>query len=299
MRYVEYLQCIYLLGGFMIEDNKDNVKKELFNSGVNVNKKTIDEAYAILKEHCPSIMDCVEGKDSLLKEAAESVLCWNAFSVSSGDIKFATRAICDTDPVPISKIEAAETRFIEIRRLIVKARGDADIEGITNSLLETYASNIISSLNNETEHRKIKQSAEQSLSKHLFGHKTADIAFVKKYIQDNIEDKEDDIKDKVRSAELDFIEIRALIKSLILGFKESEEKGLSAVIQSIQLGIARYNILFVLLLVVALAFSAQYLSQQALPLVAAAIGAASAHLLAERNSVLSGQKKGESDKDSE
>lgn len=125
------------------------------------------------------------------------------------------------------------------------------------------------------------------------------MTFIKKHIQDNIEDREDDIKDKIKLAELDFIETRSLIKSLISEFKENQEKGLSAVIQSIQLGIAKYNILFVLLLVVALAFSAQYLSQQALPLVAAAIGAASAHLLAERNTVLSGQKKEKQDKDSD
>lgn len=280
----------------MIEGNENNIKKELLNTGSKVIKKTWDEAYSIFKEHCPSIIESIEGKDSLLKEAAESVLCWNVFGVTSGDIKFAIRALCEMDAPPISKIEASETRFIEIKRLIVKARGDADIEGITNQMLEKYAPNIISSLNNELEHGKVKKAAEQALSKNIFGHKTADLKFIKKHIQDNIEKDEENIKEKVKVAELDFIETRSLIKSLISEFKENEEKGLSSVIQSIQLGIAKYNILFVLLLVVALAFSAQYLSQQALPLVAAAIGAASAHLLAERNTVLSGQKKNKSDK---
>ena len=236
-------------------------------------------------------MECINGKDSLLKEAAESVLCWNVFSVSSGDVKFAIRALCDSDTIPVNKIESAETRFIEIKRLIIKARGDADLETISNHLLETYASNIMSSLRNELEHKKIKKAAEQALSKEVFGHKTADLNFTIKHIQDNLEKHEDDIRENIKKAELNFIETRSMINSLLSEFKEKEDRGLSAVIQSIQLGIAKYNILFVLLLVVALAFSAQYLSQQALPLVAAAIGAASAHLLAERNTVLSGQQK--------
>ncbi|MFO6501843.1 hypothetical protein ACLD9R_15190 [Serratia marcescens] len=283
----------------MIDDNKGAANKELVKVKDDVSKRTMDEASDIYKVHCPSIMECIDGRDSLLKEAAESVLCWNVFAVSSGDVKFAIRALCDVDVVPINKIEAAETRFIEIKRLIVKARGDADVEGITKHILDTYASNIMSSLNNENEHPKIKRAAEQSLSKSIFGHKTADLNFTKKYIQDNIEDKGGDIKEKVKAAELNFIETKALIRSLISEFKENEEKGLSSVVQSIQLGIAKYNILFVLLLVLALAFAAQYLSQQALPLVAASIGAASAHLLAERNTVLGGQKKNNPPKDDE
>ena len=276
----------------MTEEKKDMLKLENMN---NVESKSTDPAFLLLKEHCPTIIDAIFGKDALLKEAAESALSWNVFSVSGGDIHYAIRALGEMATPPINKIESTETRFIEIKRLITRARGDADTETLCDELLRKYASNIMTALENPSEHSKIKRAAEQALSNFLLGHKTADFKFIKKYIQDRIEKSADDIKEAIMNAELSFIETRTLIKSLLSEFKENEEKGLSSVIQSIQLGIAKYNIFFVLLLILALALSAEYLTQQALPLVAASIGAASAHLLAERNTVLGGNKKDKKD----
>jgi len=270
-----------------MEKNEKNIEIEPLNE-TQGNKKT-DKAYSLLKEHCPTVMDSILGKDYLLKEAAESALCWNVLALSSGDINYVVRALSEMQTVPINKIEASETRFIEIKRIIIKARGDVDLNTMADAILNENCINIMNATNNDNEDIKIKKAAVESLSKSLFGHKTADLSFIKKHIMDNVEDERDGLKLKIKNAELNFIEVRELIVSLITEFKENEDNGFNEVIKSIQFGIAKYNILFVLLLVVALAFAAQYLSQQALPLVAAAIGAASAHLLAERNTVLSGQ----------
>lgn len=268
----------------------DEIKKEPIlqtsKSLSDTRTKNTDDALKLLTEHCPSIIEAVFGKDQLLKETAESALSWNVFAVSGGDINYALRALCDMSAPPLNKLESTEARFLELKRLIIKARGDADLDSLANETLRVYAVNIMSAIDDTTGIKKIKTAAEQALSDALLGHKSADFNFVKKYIADNLNAQNEKIVEKIKKAELGFIDTRALIESLINGFKAQEQAGSTAVLQLIQRGIAQYNIFFVLLLIIALAFSAEYLTQQALPLVAAAIGAASAHLLAERNTVL-------------
>lgn len=95
---------------------------------------------------------------------------------------------------------------------------------------------------------------------------------------------------RLKRAEMHFLESLESVKKLE-GLRHREElEKTSDIIRSIKLGISRYNILFVILLIVGLTWSALNLPKDALALVSAAIGGAITHLLAERNSVLSTKK---------
>lgn len=244
---------------------------------------------AIIQSHCPAIMEAIDGKDALLKETAESTLSWIVFGVSGTDLNYAIRAVADMEQEPVGKLESAEARFLELKRIVTRARGDADLNTMAEEMLKIYGFNICTALNNEIESRRVKKAAEQALSEALLGRSGADYHFVRKYISDNIQTAEDKMVTAIKQAELKFIDTSSLIKSITDEFKNEKEKSSAAVIQSIQFGISRYNILFVLILIVGLGWSAMNLPQSALALVSASIGAAIAHLLAERNAVL-GQK---------
>lgn len=241
---------------------------------------------ALIEAHCPSIVEAIRGKDALLKETAEATLSWIALGVPGGDLSYAIRAIDAMAVPPIKPLEDAEERFLELKRIILKARGDADLNALAEEKLRQYAGNISATVSDANANPKFREAAETALSMALIGKRGADYPFIKKYIADHIVGSEEHIVTALREAELNFIDTRGLISSIIEDFKNEDEKNVSEVVKSIQLGISRFNILFVLLLIVGLGWSAMNLRQEALALVSASIGAAIAHLLAERNSVL-------------
>ncbi|PMV17976.1 MULTISPECIES: hypothetical protein [unclassified Pseudomonas] len=249
-----------------------------------------DTALAIIKAHCPAIIEAIKGKDKFLCETAESTLSWVVFNLPSADLDYAIRAISDAEVAPVAQLEKAEERFLEIKRIILKARGDADVEVVTEEKIKAYAFNIYTAINKVDEEKRIKRSAEQSLSVALLGKKGADFSFLKKFITDKVQNEEDWVVERLREAELYFIDQSSLIRSVMSDYETAQQNGTSSIVKSIQIGVSRYNIIFVLLLIVGLAWSATNLPQQALALISASIGAAISHLLAERNMVL-GQKR--------
>ncbi|MGV3345260.1 hypothetical protein ACGVWS_05750 [Enterobacteriaceae bacterium LUAb1] len=278
------------------ESGKESVKepvKEKHTPAASIKKA---DPVQWVKTRCPAIFEALQGKDSLLEETAESTLSWVVLGVQGANLEFVARSLGDMAEPPILLLEKAEERFLELRKIVIKARGDADLSTIAEERLKEYAGNIHTAMNKDDEDHRIKKAAEQALSAFILGKKGADYAFIKKYVADNIQKKEDAIIDNIKQAELNFIDTRTLISSIISDFKNEEKNGVSSIIKSIQFGISRYNILFVLLLIVGLGWSAINLPQQALALVSASIGAAISHLLAERNAVL-GQKQSRQEKE--
>lgn len=97
---------------------------------------------------------------------------------------------------------------------------------------------------------------------------------------------------RLKRAEMHFLESLESVKKL-QGLRHREElEQTSDIIRSIKIGISRFNILFVILLIVGLTWSALNLPKDALALVSAAIGGAITHLLSERNAVLAMKKEG-------
>lgn len=211
-----------------VEKLPKNVQKQK-NAGVNTGVKL---PLASIQAHCPAIVDAINGKDSLLKETAESTLSWIVFGVSGTDLNYAVRAIAEMEEEPVGKLEGAEARFLELKRIVTKARGDSNLDAVAQETLETYATNICTALKSDSEIKRVKKAAEQKLSEALLGRKGADYPFIKKYIADNIQKSEDSLIPAIKTAELNFIDERSLIYSIISEFKNEEEKGGAAVVHS-------------------------------------------------------------------
>lgn len=244
-------------------------------------------ALAEIKKHCPVIIDALtSGKDGFLAETAGTTLSQVVLKEPGGNLDYVVRALASMESYPIDLLEKAEAKYIEQRNIILRARGDIDLESLTVEKIKYYANNIYMAINSETEHKKIVRAAERELSNVMLGKSSADYQYVKQYIKDNIEEREKEIVEKLRSAEINFLEVKSLLDSVLSENEVKEERSGLMIIKSIQLGIAHLNIWFVLGLIAALGLSATYLPSQALPLVSASIGAVIAHLLAERNAVL-------------
>lgn len=186
--------------------------------------------------------------DGLLIETAESTLCWIVLSHPGGNLEYVMRFISSIPEIPVNLLEKSESRFIELKTIIKKAREEADIHQVVDSMLERQCPNIFSSLSDANTNRAIKKAAETALSKALINKPGADFNFSKEYIAENI----NDVSSQLRDAELMFIEQRGVISGLLNQFQLEQNLDVKGVIKSIQLGISRYNILFVLILVIGL-----------------------------------------------
>ncbi|TXE27169.1 hypothetical protein FOT62_22915 [Serratia marcescens] len=127
--------------------------------------------------------------------------------------------------------------------------------------------------------------AENALSAEVLGKPGAEINYITTEINETLTTA-DSIK-SLKRAELHYLETRETIKKFQSIKSVEELTDNSEIIKSIKLGISRYNILFVLLLIGGLTWGAINLPKDALALVSAAIGGAITHLLSERQSVLS------------
>lgn len=259
-----------------MEEQKFDIKTE---------EEKIQDSEQIIALYAPNIYTDIKKSDSLLKEVAESTLALFVIKSTSGDLKFVARFIAEQPLPPLSLIEAAEERYLQLKRVILKARGDADVHALAETALNTYCPNIVAAIKNDQEDRLIKKAAETALSKGLIYKKGADYNFCKLYLSQKLDDE--NIVNQLQNAELEFIDVRGLLSTAINDFTTKDSLGNASVIRRIQNGISQLNIFFVLLLIAGLAWSAVHLPQQALALVSASIGSAITHLLSERNAVLS------------
>lgn len=134
----------------------------------------------------------------------------------------------------------------------------------------------------------IAELAENALSADITGKPGLNLNLVSIEIDEILSQEE--AVERLKKAEMHFLESLESVKKLE-GLRRKEElEKTSDIIRSIKLGISRFNILFVLVLIVGLAWSALNLPSDALALVSASIGGAITHLLSERNAVLSMKK---------
>ena len=166
------------------------------------------------------------------------------------------------------------------------------------TLMKRYCPTVISNaqkketLSNEaTYDYLIAELAENSLSADVLGRPGSNLNLVILEIEE-ILDKEESIR-RLKKAEVHFLESLESVRKLQSLKSREDLQNTSDIIRSIKIGISRFNILFVILLIVGLTWSALNLPKDALALVSAAIGGAITHLLSERNAVLSMRKEGQ------
>jgi len=133
--------------------------------------------------------------------------------------------------------------------------------------------------------------AENALSTELLGKPGSNITLIGIEIEEVM--VEEDVIKKLKDAELHYLETVQAVRKFedLKRFEKMQDT--SDIVRSIKMGISRYNILFVILLICGLTWSAINLPKEALALVSAAIGGAITHLLSERQSVLALKKEGD------
>ncbi|HHA2288161.1 TPA: hypothetical protein ACOEAZ_004327 [Enterobacter asburiae] len=134
----------------------------------------------------------------------------------------------------------------------------------------------------------IAELAENALSADVTGKPGLNLNLICIEIDENLSLQES--ISRLKKSEMHFLESLEAVKKLRALRHKEELEQTSEIIRSIKLGISRFNILFVILLIVGLTWSAMNLPKDALALVSAAIGGAITHLLAERNAVLAMRK---------
>ena len=104
---------------------------------------------------------------------------------------------------------------------------------------------------------------------------------------------EADVIKRLKKAETHYLETLESVRKFedLKRFEKMQDT--SDIVRSIKMGVSRFNILFVILLICGLTWSAINLPKEALALVSAAIGGAITHLLSERQAVLALKKEGE------
>ncbi|WP_421252670.1 hypothetical protein [Aeromonas sp. 600724] len=134
----------------------------------------------------------------------------------------------------------------------------------------------------------IAELAENALSADVTGKPGLNLNLIRLEIEEIL--TQEDAVLRLKRAEMHFLESLESVKKL-QGLRHREElEQTSDIIRSIKLGISRFNILFVILLIIGLTWAALNLPKDALALVAASIGGAITHLLSERNAVLAMKK---------
>ncbi|WLH21537.1 hypothetical protein PSH76_15785 [Pseudomonas sp. FP215] len=133
--------------------------------------------------------------------------------------------------------------------------------------------------------------AEGSLSSEILGRPGANISLVRIEIEEIM--LEADVIKKLKRAETHYLETLESVRKFedLKRFEKMQDT--SDIVRSIKLGVSRFNILFVILLIGGLTWAAINLPKEALALISAAIGGAITHLLSERQAVLALKKEGD------
>lgn len=133
--------------------------------------------------------------------------------------------------------------------------------------------------------------AESALSSEILGRPGSNINLITIEVEE-VMDEVDVIK-KLKRAETHYLETLESVRKFedLKRFEKMQDT--SDIVRSIKMGVSRFNILFVILLICGLTWSAINLPKEALALVSAAIGGAITHLLSERQAVLALKKEGE------
>ncbi|MCX7132124.1 hypothetical protein [Aeromonas sp.] len=162
------------------------------------------------------------------------------------------------------------------------------------SLMKKYCPTAINnvllknSLNEATYEYLIAELAENALSSDVLGKPGSNLNLVVLEIEESLE--LETAMSRLKKAEVHFLESLESVRKLQSLRKREELENTNDIIRSIKIGISRFNILFVILLIAGLTWAALNLPKDALALVSAAIGGVSTHLLSERNAVLSMNK---------
>ncbi|CND04652.1 Uncharacterised protein [Yersinia intermedia] len=138
----------------------------------------------------------------------------------------------------------------------------------------------------------IGELAENALSADVLGRPGSGLNLVMLEINEELDERE--AIQKLKKAEIHFLESLESVKKLESLRKREELENTNDIVRSIKIGISRFNILFVILLIIGLTWSALNLPKESLALVSAAIGGAITHLLSERNAVLAMRKSSDS-----
>ncbi|WEJ07691.1 hypothetical protein N2A98_10500 [Pseudomonas sp. FJ2-5-13] len=155
------------------------------------------------------------------------------------------------------------------------------------SALQKYAKDI-----SETSYTYLlAELAESSLSSEILGRPGANISLVRIEIEEVM--LEADVIKKLKRAETHYLETLESVRKFedLKRFEKMQDT--SDIVRSIKLGVSRFNILFVILLIGGLTWAAINLPKEALALISAAIGGAITHLLSERQAVLALKKEGD------
>ncbi|MDE1531354.1 hypothetical protein PVE90_16715 [Pseudomonas carnis] len=186
-----------------------------------------------------------------------------------------------------------ERELIEKAEDLIKKTNDAErlftryATKCHTSALQKYAKEI-----SETSYTYLlAELAESSLSSEILGRPGANISLVRIEIEEVM--LEADVIKKLKRAETHYLETLESVRKFedLKRFEKMQDT--SDIVRSIKLGVSRFNILFVILLIGGLTWAAINLPKEALALISAAIGGAITHLLSERQAVLALKKEGD------
>lgn len=236
---------------------------------------------SILRLYCPSLY--IQAKvacDPLLKEAARTALLEVGVEQIDDLEGLLREMVVGSEGRDI--LISAESRFVTIKEFIQRARGAQDVAKKAEAAMWKYCKSLMGKISDANAEPLLREIAESSLSLSLFGKPGADFHYSKTFVEEHL----DEVTPRLRSAELHYLEMQETINKFERK-KEVDDRVSSAdVINSLKRGISRFNIFFVLILIGGLAAAAIYLTKDALALIAASIGAAISHLLAERNALI-------------
>ncbi|WP_339531270.1 hypothetical protein [Pseudomonas mucidolens] len=133
--------------------------------------------------------------------------------------------------------------------------------------------------------------AESALSSEILGRPGSNISLIKIEIEEVM--VEADVIKRLKKAETHYLETLESVRKFedLKRFEKMQDT--SDIVRSIKMGVSRFNIVYVILLICGLTWCAIYLPKEALALVSAAIGGAITHLLSERQAVLALKKEGD------
>jgi len=235
----------------------------------------------LLRLYAPNLyIQAKSGYDSLMREAARTAL-QEGGAESIDDME---GLLCEMVASAKGReaLIATESRFVTIKEFIQRARGTEDAAKKAEAAMWKYCKSLMGKLSDANAEPLLRDIADSSLSLSLFGKPGADFHYSKIFVEENL----DDVTPRLRAAELHYLEMQGTIKKFEIK-KEVDDRVSSAdVTNSLKRGISRFNIVFVMVLIGGLAAAAIYLTKDALALIAASIGAAISHLLAERNALI-------------
>lgn len=134
--------------------------------------------------------------------------------------------------------------------------------------------------------------AESALSSEILGRPGSNISLIRIEIEEVM--VEADVIKRLKKAETHYLETLESVRKFedLKRFEKMQDT--SDIVRSIKMGVSRFNIVYVIVLICGLTWCAIYLPKEALALVSAAIGGAITHLLSERQAVLALKKDSDS-----